>query len=67
MSELGHFRRFARVPDWSGVPQEPDVPGAIRRFGVAPFPDIFSLRERARGDRSETETRRHDDALRAHG
>jgi hypothetical protein len=35
MSELGHFRRFARVPDWSGVPQEPDVPGAIRRFGVA--------------------------------
>ena len=43
MSELGHFRRFARVPDWSGVPQERDVPGAIRHFGVAPGAEIGRL------------------------
>lgn len=43
---VGHFRRFAPVPDRSGVPQEPDVPGAIRRFGVAPFPDIWPATDR---------------------
>jgi hypothetical protein len=25
ISGLGHFRRFARAPDWSRVPQAPDV------------------------------------------
>jgi hypothetical protein len=51
MSVQGHFRRFAPVPDRSGVPQAPDVPGAIRRFGVAPnpffpkFPKAFTLGE----------------------
>ena len=37
---MGQFRRFARVRDWSGVPQELDVLATIRYFRVAPFPDI---------------------------
>ena len=36
MSGVGHFRRFARVADWSGEPQEPDVLATIRHFRVAP-------------------------------
>jgi hypothetical protein len=36
MSAQGQFRRFARVPNWSGVPQQPEAMSALGHFGVAP-------------------------------
>ena len=32
----GHFRRSARVPNWSGVAQQPDAHSVLRHFGIAP-------------------------------
>ena len=31
----GSFSTFARVPNWTGVPQQPEVLSAHRHFGVA--------------------------------
>jgi hypothetical protein len=35
MAELDHFRRPARVPNWSGVAQQPDAHSVLRQFGIA--------------------------------
>jgi len=40
MAGLGHFRRPARVLQWSGEPQRPDMRSLLRHVRVAPTPDL---------------------------
>jgi len=43
MPVVGHFRRFGRVPRWSGLTQLSEVRIKLRHFGVAPVGDKWPL------------------------